>query len=178
MNILDQLSTEHREAERLMAQLAETDAGEQRATLVGELTAQLHQHMAVEEQFLYPIVTAVIGDEPATEGRNEHDLARAGLVSMDELAAVPGFSAALEMVKAGLAHHVHDEESDMFPRLRRDAADQIDALDHDLLAAWVDEQASLDPTRDELYERAQDIDVPGRSSMTKAELAEATAEGP
>ena len=147
MNILDQLITEHREAERLMAELAATDAGEQRVTLVAELTAQLRQHMAIEEQFLYPIVTEVIGDEPATEGRNEHDLARAGLLSMDKLADEPGFSAALEMVKAGLEHHVHDEESDMFPRLRRDAADQIDALDHDLLAAWVEEQASLEPTR-------------------------------
>jgi iron-sulfur cluster repair protein YtfE (RIC family) len=173
VNILDQLITEH-----LMAEIAETDAGTQRATLVDELAAQLHQHMAVEEQFLYPIVTEVLGDEPATEGRNEHDLARAGLVSMDELAEEPGFSAALEMVKAGLAHHVHDEESDMFPRLRRYAAERIGALDHDLLAAWVDEQASLEPTRDELYERAQDIDVPGRSTMTKPELADATAEGP
>ena len=178
MNILDQLITEHREAERLMAELAATDAGEQRVTLVAELTAQLRQHMAIEEQFLYPIVTEVIGDEPATEGRNEHDLARAGLLSMDKLADEPGFSAALEMVKAGLEHHVHDEESDMFPRLRRDAADQIDALDHDLLAAWVEEQASLEPTRDELYQRAQDIDVPGRSTMTKPELADATTEGP
>jgi len=177
VNILDQLITEHREVERLVARLADSDAGGQRTKLVGELTAALRQHMAIEEQFLYPIVTEVIGDEPATEGRNEHDLARAGLVSMDELADEPGFSAALEMVKANLAHHVHDEESDMFPRLQRDAADQVDALDHDLLAAWVDEQTSLEPSRDELYGRAQDIDVPGRSTMTKPELADATTEG-
>jgi len=163
VNILDQLITEHREVERLVARLADSDAGGQRTKLVGELTAALRQHMAIEEQFLYPIVTEVIGDEPATEGRNEHDLARAGLVSMDELADEPGFSAALEMVKANLAHHVHDEESDMFPRLQRDA--------------WVDEQTSLEPSRDELYGRAQDIDVPGRSTMTKPELADATTEG-
>jgi hypothetical protein len=29
------------------------------------------------------------------------------------------------------------------------------------------------PTRDELYERARQRDIPGRSSMTKAELIDA-----
>lgn len=30
-----------------------------------------------------------------------------------------------------------------------------------------------EPTREELYEEAQERDIPGRSSMTKSELAEA-----
>ena len=36
--------------------------------------------------------------------------------------------------------------------------------------------ASDGPTRDELYEEAKRLDVPGRSSMTKEELRRAVAE--
>src|SRR5699024_11105222 len=105
------------------------------------------------------------------------------------------FEAALEILERGIAHHVEDEEGEMFPQLREQAAEEIAELDpHDLeekvraagqnrADAWKsghlervrgDGRRSGDgATRDELYEQAKEADVPGRSTMTKDDLAEA-----
>ena len=41
--------------------------------------------------------------------------------------------------------------------------------------AAVDDPTAVEPTREELYARAVELDIHGRSSMTKEELAEAIA---
>jgi len=179
MDVIDHLTEEHRKAEALMARLAETDAGDERDQLVAELTDTLSTHMAVEEQFLYPIVTEVIGEETETEAETEHGLARDGLAKLDELRDQPGFGAALDMVKAGIAHHVEEEEHEVFPELREKAADRLAALDPEQLEAEVTaERPDLDLTKEELYRQAQDADIAGRSSMNKDELAQAVTDSP
>jgi len=179
MDVIDHLTEEHRKAEALMARLAGTDAGDERDQLVAELTDALSTHMAVEEQFLYPIVTEVIGEETETEAETEHGLARDGLAKLDELRDQPGFGAALDMVKAGIAHHVEEEEHEVFPELREKAADRLAALDPEQLEAEVTaERPDLDLTKEELYRQAQDADIAGRSSMNKDELAQAVTDSP
>jgi hemerythrin-like domain-containing protein len=175
MDLIDQLTNEHREAEDLLARLADTDPGPDRDALVDELTTALRTHMAVEERFLYPIVTDALGREPAEEAEVEHQLARDGLDKLDELRSEPGFGAAVDMVTAGIAHHVHEEEHEIFPKLRAEAEARIDELDPDQCKAAV-EDGTIDLTRDELYRKAQDADLAGRASMTKAELAQALAD--
>jgi iron-sulfur cluster repair protein YtfE (RIC family) len=185
MDVLEHLTDEHRKVERLLDQIEESDAGPERERLVAELESSLSTHMAVEEQFVYPIVKEVLDEDDAHEGVNEHDLARDGLVKLRELIDEPGFGAAVEMIKAGIGHHVEEEEGDMFPKLRRDAAAQIEALGSpEELERRVEEGASPAPrtgevsgkgelTRDELYEKAKEADIEGRSSMSKDELREA-----
>ena len=115
MDVLEHLMQEHRTAEELMARLESTEPGRQRDQLVGELSQALAKHMAVEEQFLYPIVAQVLGAEPETEAEVEHNLAREGLRNLVEMRDKPGFGAALDMVRAGIAHHVEEEEHEIFP---------------------------------------------------------------
>lgn len=170
MDLLDHLTKEHREAEAMIAKLEETEPGTVRNQLIEELTTALHTHMQVEEQFLYPIVVEVIGEEENQEAHNEHNLARDGLVKMHELRGEPGFAAALDMVKAGISHHVEDEEEKMFPELRTKAGERVARLDPEKL------EAVIDLTRDELYAKAQAADVPGRSEMSRDELARALAD--
>src|SRR4051812_6107084 len=131
VDVIEHLTQEHRKAEQLMDQLQGTDPGTRRDQLVAELTDALTTHMAVEERYLYPIVTEVLGAETETEAETEHGLARDGLAKLDELRAAPGFGAALDMVKAGIAHHVHEEEHEVFPQLRQKAPDRVAALDPD-----------------------------------------------
>jgi iron-sulfur cluster repair protein YtfE (RIC family) len=185
MDVLEHLTEEHRKVERLLDQIEDSDQGPERERLVAELESSLGTHMAVEEQFVYPIVKDVLDEEDAHEGVNEHDLARDGLVKLRELIDEPGFGAAVEMVKAGIAHHVEEEEGDMFPKLREDAAERIAALGPaEELEQEVEDGSSSSSrsgevsgkgelTRDELYEKAKEADVEGRSSMTKDELREA-----
>ncbi len=176
MDLLEHLTEEHRTAERLLDQLDNSEPGAERDRLVGELDTALRRHMAVEEQFLYPIVKEVIGEDDVTEAENEHELAREGLDNLADLADEGGFGAVVEMLKAGIGHHVEEEENDMFPELRERAAAQIAELDPEQLEARVERSgtsSSDGPTKAELYEQAQDADVEGRSTMTKDELAAA-----
>ncbi len=169
MDVLDHLIQEHREAESLIAQLAETEPGARRNMLIDELTEALHKHMEVEEQFVYPIAAEVLGEEDAEEGNNEHDLAREGLKQLKELKDEPGWAAALDMVKAGIDHHVEDEEQEMFPELRAKAGDRLSGLDPEQL------EATIDLTKDQLYRQAKEAGVEGRSDMSRDELARALA---
>jgi len=175
MDLIDQLTSEHREAEGLLSRLKETDPGSERDRLVDQLTAALTTHMAVEERFLYPVVADAIGQEPEEEAEVEHRLAREGLAKLDQLRAEPGFGAAIDMVEAGIAHHVEEEENEVFPKLRDKASEQIEQLDPDECKAAV-QTDTVDLTRDELYRQAQEADIAGRSSMNKDELSEALAD--
>lgn len=169
MDLLEHLVKEHREAEDLIAKLAETEPGATRDQLIDELTDALHTHMEVEEQFVYPIAAEVLGEEDAEEGNNEHDLARDGLKKLRELKDEPGWAAALDMVKAGIDHHVEDEEQEMFPELRAKAGDRLAGLDPEQL------EATIDLTKDQLYRQAKEAGLEGRSEMTRDELARALA---
>jgi iron-sulfur cluster repair protein YtfE (RIC family) len=170
MDLLEHLTQEHREVETLIAQLEESDPGERRNQLIDELSTALHKHMEVEEQFLYPIVAEEIGEEDTEEANNEHDLAREGIEKLYELRDEPGFAAALDMVKAGIEHHVEDEENEMFPELRQKAGDRIAGLEPEKL------EQVIDLTKDQLYREAKEAGIEGRSDMTRDELARAIAE--
>ncbi|MDQ4010365.1 MAG: Rho termination factor N-terminal domain-containing protein [Actinomycetota bacterium] len=85
-----------------------------------------------------------------------------------------------------LRHHVEEEEQELLPVLETKASSEQRA---DLAArsakvtGWTGKGSgglgSKDgqPTRAELYDKAKELKVPGRSGMNKAELAEAVDEG-
>ena len=170
MDLLGHLEQDHRAAERLMDQLDATDDPARRRDLLDELDGALATHMAVEEQFLYPIIAEALGREDRDEGVNEHDLARRAVDELYGMVGEPGFGAALAMLRAGLDHHVQEEEHEMFPELRAKAADRLAALEPAVL------EAQVEHTRAELYAQAVATDVSGRSRMSKAELAAEVAE--
>ena len=184
MDVIEHLVQEHRSVEQLLQRLADSDPGEERRRTVDELVDSLSTHMAVEERFVYPIVVEVAGEEDEREAHTEHDLARQGLQQLRELVDQPGFGAAVDMVTAGIAHHVHEEEHEVFPTLRADAADAVaalgppDELERAVRGGGGGVGPDEDLTKEELYERAREAGIEGRSSMDKAELAEALeAEG-
>ena len=133
MDILDHLTEEHRKAAALLDRLPESEAGSERDGIVRELDDALTLHMTVEELFLYPMAGKVVGAEEMKEANNEHDLARQGLMALREYEDEPGFGAAVEMLKGGITHHIHDEESELFPELRARAADQLASMDPEQL---------------------------------------------
>jgi len=94
--------------------------------------------------------------------RRSHKLRNAALVgSVAGLAAVP-------QVRQKVTGVFSDES------VRRDAMDRLKNLRTSYGAGGVGQPATLeDLSRDELYTRAQEAEIPGRSEMSKDELVEA-----
>ncbi len=175
-DVLDHLIEEHRKVEDLLAKLKESEEGQERNDLFAELRHALEVHMAVEETFVYPVMTDVLGEDETADATDEHELARSGLAEAEKRLEEGAFEAAIDILEAGIGHHVEEEESEQFPQLRAKAADRLAAMDPEDLESRVEgSAASGGPSRAELERQAKDADVSGRSSMTKDELAEAVA---
>ena len=112
------LKADHREVEKLLKQLAESEEGAEREEMVSELVTKLTAHMEAEESIVYPPVKAEVGAEDEEEASVEHELAREGLQKVVQMSEMPGFGAAVEMLMGGISHHVHEEEHELLPELK------------------------------------------------------------
>jgi iron-sulfur cluster repair protein YtfE (RIC family) len=172
------LEADHRQVEDLFDKIAKAD-GEERSPLVSELAESLRGHMMLEEQVLYPAMGRVTGDEAVEEARTEHELARKTLDEMVKLAPdEPGFDGAMESVKAGIEHHVEEEEGEVFPKLRSDGT-VLDEIATPFMHKRVELGLPFDAaalasasTKEELVTEAVEAGVEDASSMTKDQLAE------
>ena len=148
------LKADHREAEKLLAKLAESDEGSEREQLVEELTMKLTAHMELEETIIYPSVREAVGEEDEEEAEVEHRLAREGLDKLNSMMEVPGFGAAVEMLKGGIMHHVQEEENELLPELK-------DAISREEWAAMGDALAAAK------QERGMPVPQPARRRSSK-----------
>jgi len=174
------LEADHRRVEDLFENISSASETE-RPKLIEDLATSLRSHMQVEEVVLYPAMEPVTGSEVVQEGVTEHELARKTLEEMIALApGEPGFEGALETVKAGVSHHVEDEEQKVFPMLREDGGEMLRSVTSRLLelrselglpsdASAIAESSS----KEELVADAKAAGIDGYSSMTKDQLAEA-----
>jgi hemerythrin superfamily protein len=129
------LKADHREAAALLKQLSDSKPGSARRKATDKLTAALTLHMEIEEKLVYPLVAERVGEDDEREAEIEHGLARDGLAKMNELVGEGGFGAAVAMVTAGIRHHVKEEETEIFPKLKA-------KLERDELAKLGDEVAT------------------------------------
>ena len=153
------MESQHRDAEDLLKKLAEATEADEQRPLVEQLVAAMNEHMEIEEVQVYPELAKLDG-EMTEEANVEHGLAREGLTKLTDMIGMPGFGAVVDMVTAGISHHVEDEEKEAFPKLRKSLG-------------LVGGSSSGEPTKEELYEQAKEAGIEGRSTMSKAELAEA-----
>ena len=129
------LKADHREAEKLLGKLAESEEGTERQQMVEELTTKLTAHMELEESIIYPAVREAVGEEDEEEAEVEHRLAREGLDKLNSMVDVPGFGAVVEMLKGGIMHHVEEEENELLPELKDAISREEWAAMGDALAA-------------------------------------------
>ena len=175
------LEADHRSVEDLFDRIEQAE-GDARTPLIEELRTSLTAHMELEERTLYPAMAPVTGEEAVEEGNTEHELARKALADVVDLGPdEPGFGAALDALKAGIEHHVEEEENEVFPKLREDG-DVLERVATPIMTARLELGLPMDAealaaasTKDELLEEARNAGIEGTSSMNKDELAEALA---
>jgi hemerythrin-like domain-containing protein len=165
--LLEQLESEHREVEQLFAKLENAEGEPEQLQLVTQLENALSKHMEVEETQVYPELAKLDG-EMEQEAETEHDLGRDGLAKLKELIGKPGFGAAVAMLQAGIEHHVEEEETQVFPKLRKELG-----LGGKNRSRSKSSSGSDEATKEELYEKAKKKGIEGRSSMSKDELEKA-----
>jgi hemerythrin superfamily protein len=176
------LEADHREIEHLFAEI-EDASGEDRVPFVERLLTTLRAHMTLEEEVVYPAVVKVTGEEAAVENKNEHAVARANLDEAESfLPGEPGLGAAMAAAQAAVSHHVEEEESDVFPKVREDGREVLDQIFSSFvkrrleLGMTVDAEAlAVALSTDELRDHARRAELEGGSDMEHAELAEVLA---
>jgi hemerythrin superfamily protein len=177
------LETDHRQVEDLFARI-ERAKGDDRKPLIDELATALRGHMELEESVVYPTMESVVGHETVEEGETEHKLARKALDDVVSLGPdEPGFGAALDACKAGIEHHVKEEEGEVFPKLRKNGAQVLADMATPFMTKRLELGLPMKPdaleaasTKDELLQEAKSAGVDGATSMSKTELATALAE--
>jgi hemerythrin superfamily protein len=145
-DVVDVLTTDHREMTALIAQIRATAEPEARRDLTDALTAELIRHAVAEEMYVYPAMRTHLPDGDAAV---EHDTAEHKELerTLKELeGADPAdvrFDALIGQLETTLADHVADEESEQFPRLRQ----AIPRAELVQLAGKVQTAKKLAPTR-------------------------------
>jgi iron-sulfur cluster repair protein YtfE (RIC family) len=172
LNLLEELERQHRMVEELLTDLEAAEEADAQQTLIAELGSALAEHMEIEETQVYPRL-AELEAELGEEAEVEHRLAREGLAKLESLVGQPGFGAAVAMLRAGIEHHVEDEEETAFPMLRQ-AEGGEQGGDGARSAGNGD---AGEQSKAELYERAKELNIEGRGSMSKEELARAVERG-
>ncbi|MFP5375791.1 MAG: hemerythrin domain-containing protein [Acidimicrobiia bacterium] len=182
MDALSLLIADHNRVRGLFARFESAEeSGEtaQMAELAPRIIDELEVHATIEEEIFYPEVGEASEEirEVVAEGIEEHHVVRQladevkGLSPEDE-----AWAAKMKVMIENVEHHAEEEETELFPQVRRalgaealrDMADRMEARKAELGAPTVADKEHL--STDELKELAKEQEIPGRSSMDRDEL--------
>ena len=180
------LEADHRKVEQLFEQYADG----QDPLIAQQICMELKVHTTVEEQEIYPTVKSDVpeGKELEEEAEKEHAEVEALIKQVEQKGFDdPSVPELMLKIEEGVSHHVEEEETEMFPKLRDTVGQQtLDQLGQkaaqakqQLLQQQTGGQGSSvegELTKDDLYEKAKEQDIEGRSKMNKEELQQAVGE--
>ena len=189
-NVIELLNHDHREVEQLFAQFESTQDFDIALQICEELTV----HATVEEEIVYPVLER-IDAEVEHEAEEEHAEAKELIARIQGMSpGDPELVSTVMKLKAGIEHHVEEEEGQAWPKMRSAAGNRLDELGtavEERKAELVGAAAVGAPktptevrgtattsefgsmTKDELYKLAQEREISGRSNMKKDELIRA-----
>ena len=194
--IVQVLETEHRAVEDLLERLAAEENEAEATELVKQIKRELMAHSTAEDRVVYSTFEENQEmEEDIEHARDEHSGIDEKLMAVAE--ASPSDSDFKQKVKElteCVQHHVKDEEEEILPKasqlmdpetsrelallFKKQKQLEVETLDQtepDLVAGESDGDGSAEAemTVEELRARATELDIEGRSTMTKAELQRA-----
>jgi hemerythrin superfamily protein len=149
-DVVDLLSADHREFERIFGELEQLvgrttpDELRRKRELVDEVTIGLVKHSVAEETQVYPRVEKEVDEEEAEHSKHEHAQAEETMKRLERMDPDDEqFDVEVQTLIREIRHHVEHEESRMFTELRA-------SFDHSQLVAMaeaVERVKKLAPTR-------------------------------
>ena len=119
------LKADHALVEDLFDKFEKAKTEKQKATLAEQICTELTIHAQIEEEIFYPAVREAIGEDDLMD---EADVEHAG--AKDLIAQIEGsapgedhFDAKVTVLGEYIKHHVKEEESEMFPKVRKSDLD-------------------------------------------------------
>jgi hypothetical protein len=122
-DILSTLHKEHDAVQAMLKQLVDSESAPERRSLLTQIKAALVPHSKAEEKVVYDRVLALKGEKnkvDAHEGYFEHEAADRMLANLGKIEKVTSteFTAAAKVLKELIAHHVEEEERDIWSDVR------------------------------------------------------------
>src|SRR6478609_6659049 len=125
MDAITLLKNDHRSVEKLFKRFehAGDNAYAEKRKLVDRIIEELSQHAAIEEQVFYPVARETVPgtEDIALESLEEHHIVKWVLSELDGMDAdAERFDAKVTVLIENVRHHVEEEESDFFPKVRNE----------------------------------------------------------
>ena len=124
MDAITLLKNDHKTVERLFKRFekAGDDATAEKQQIVASIIEELSVHAAIEEQVFYPAIREAIPDaeDMVLEALEEHNVAKWVLSEIDRLPVDhERYDAKVTVMIESVRHHVEEEESELFPDVRK-----------------------------------------------------------
>jgi hemerythrin superfamily protein len=121
MDAITLLKQDHRQVEQLFKAFEGVAAD--KSEIASEVCRLLTIHAQIEEEIFYPAVrealTDDVSDDLLDEAEVEHDSAKALIAQIEELGDTDElFEAKVKVLGEYIRHHVKEEESELFPRVK------------------------------------------------------------
>jgi hemerythrin-like domain-containing protein len=143
---VDILTADHRAMLELLGEIEGAADADQRRDLADTVIAEVMRHAVAEEMYVYPAMEKHLpnGVEEVEHDKKEHDELVQVMKKIEDVdASEARFMELVREMERQLRHHVEDEETDQFPKLRT----HIPAEDLVELGQKVETAKKLAPTR-------------------------------
>jgi hemerythrin superfamily protein len=138
------LMGQHRAVEKLFETYEEAEGPEEKQAIAQQICLMLAVHAKIEEELLYPAADDAIDDEHLVdEAAVEHATAKDLIAQIETMQ--PGahlYDAKMKVLSEYIAHHVEEEESELFPQMKKADID-LDAIGDRLEARAKEVEAQL-----------------------------------
>jgi hypothetical protein len=155
VDAIEMLKQQHVEVAGLFEQFEKAEDDDERQGIFEEIADKLAVHATIEEKHFYPAVRAKRTEDILLESLEEHLAIKrviADLLKMEPSNKM--YEAKVTVLKEEVEHHVEEEQTDLFPKVKK-------LFDHDTLVALAQEMAA---TQDELLEEGDPREaVPGET---------------
>ena len=124
MDAITLLKNDHHAVERLFRRFEQAGdrAHVEKRQIVDRIIEQLSMHASIEEQLFYPVARATVPDteDIALESLEEHHIVKWLLSELDGMDPKnERFDAKVTVLMENVRHHVKEEESEFFPKVRQ-----------------------------------------------------------